>query len=96
MGRNDPTPLPGFDEDEDVRAASFNDRRLSNLLEELASVRASTILLFGSVGPDAWRRRGVVNGFDVTKRGLAFHIAGHELHHVRMLRKTYLEQWAAQ
>ena len=96
VSRNDPRPLPGFDQDDYVRAAGANNRRLSDLLDELASVRASTILLFGSADRETWRRRGIVNGFDVTMRGLAFHVAGHELHHVRILREKYLEQWPAE
>jgi hypothetical protein len=32
----------------------------------------------------------VVNGYSATPRGLAFHIAGHELHHHRILIERYL------
>ena len=35
-------------------------------------------------------RRGIVNGYEASVRGLAFHIAGHELHHLRTLREEYL------
>jgi hypothetical protein len=31
-----------------------------------------------------------VNRYSVTVRGLAFHIAGHELHHLKILREKYL------
>jgi len=37
-----------------------------------------------------WMRRGEVNGYRASVRGLAFHIAGHELHHHRILRERYL------
>jgi hypothetical protein len=33
----------------------------------------------------------MVNGYAATVRGLAFHIAGHELRHVDALRHRYLE-----
>ena len=38
---------------------------------------------------DAWARRGRVNGYECSVRGLAFHIAAHELHHVRVVRERY-------
>ena len=41
-------------------------------------------------GADAWVRRGVVNGYLATPRGLAFHIAGHELHHHRVMAERYV------
>jgi len=31
-----------------------------------------------------------VNGYAATVRGLAFHVAGHELHHRRILKERYL------
>jgi hypothetical protein len=31
-----------------------------------------------------------VNGYPATARGLAFHIAGHELRHLRTLHERYL------
>jgi hypothetical protein len=30
-------------------------------------------------------RRGAVNGYAASARGLAFHIAAHELHHLRTI-----------
>jgi len=33
-----------------------------------------------------------VNGYGASVRGLAFHIAGHELRHVRALREKYLRR----
>ncbi len=38
----------------------------------------------------AWRRSGEVAGYPASVRGLAFHIAGHELHHLRILKDRYL------
>ena len=54
------------------------------------SVRAASITLFAGLGPEAWPRRGTLEGHDVTVRGLAFHIVGHEMHHLRVLRERYL------
>lgn len=47
-------------------------------------------MLFAGLPHEAWLRRGVVNGYSASVRGLAYHIAGHELHHVQVLRARYL------
>ena len=90
LARGEVAPLPGFDE-KVYAAASGADRRLwADLLEEYRIVRAASVMLFRSLSPAAWIRHGEVNGYRATPRGLAFHIAGHELHHMRVLRERYL------
>ena len=90
LARGDRRVLRGFDEKAYMRRAGFNERPLADLLEELASVRASTVAFLRGLPPDAWARSGVVNGYAATVRGLAFHVAGHELHHRRILKERYL------
>ncbi|MGH7497928.1 MAG: DinB family protein [Gemmatimonadales bacterium] len=92
LARNDARPLPGFDEKLYMEGAGFEARSLASLLTEYRAVRAASLALFSGLSPDAWLRRGVVNGYDATVRGLAFHIAGHECHHIRIVRERYLER----
>ena len=92
IGRNDKTPLPGFEQDDYVACANFNDRILSSLLEEFASVRKATVQLFRSFGDKEWLRRGTANGYEITALALGYIVAGHELHHVEVLRTRYLAQ----
>ena len=89
FARNDPTPLPGFDENMYVPAGRFDGRPLGDLLDELAGVRRATLLLFGSFDDAAWTRSGEANGSPVTVRALAYIIAGHERHHVGVLEERY-------
>jgi uncharacterized damage-inducible protein DinB len=89
VARMDPRPLPGFDENAYMAATRFESRTLESLLREYRIVRASTIALFESLTEEEWLRRGNVNGHDASVRGLAFHIAGHELHHLRTIRDRY-------
>jgi hypothetical protein len=58
--------------------------------KELASLRESTVFLFRHLSDDAWMRRGIANGAEVSVRALAYIIAGHELHHREMLQARYL------
>lgn len=90
VARGDTRELAGFDENAYMAGSDFESRTLSSLLEEYRTVRAATISLFAPLSPEAWRRRGTVNGYGASVRGLAWHIAGHELHHLRVLRERYL------
>ena len=90
FGRGDTTPLPGFEQDDFVRGADFNKRTLKDVADEFELVRRSTMALLASLEPSAWDRRGTANNDEVSVRGLAFIMAGHELHHVEVLRSRYL------
>jgi hypothetical protein len=89
IARGDQTPLSGFEQDDYVRAGAFGERTLGDLAAEFAHVRGATVALFRSLGKDAWVRRGVANKNEVSVRALAFIIAGHELHHRRILEERY-------
>jgi uncharacterized damage-inducible protein DinB len=90
LARGETLELPGFDENQYAAHAAFEDRALENLLAEYESVRAATLSLLRNLPAGAWSRRGRVNGYECSVRGLAFHIAGHELHHHRIVRERYL------
>jgi hypothetical protein len=90
VARGEEKDLPGFDENRYVAHADFERRSLESLIREYSSVRASTLTLLEDLPPAAWARRGKVNGYVASVRGLAFHIGGHELHHHRVLRERYL------
>ena len=90
LARADATPLPGFEENDYVRAAQSDARTLADLVGELRAVRESTVHLFASFPDAAWARRGVVNGREISVRALAFITAGHARHHLAVLRERYL------
>lgn len=89
LARGDSTPLPGFDENEFAKVAGSDDRTVASLADEFAQVRASTVRLFASLPSDAWLRAGIVNKGHVTVRALGYIIAGHAVHHARVLRERY-------
>lgn len=90
FARADSMALPGFEQDDYVRNATFDEFPLADLASELESLRRSTILFFSHLSEDAWMRRGTANGAEVTVRALAYIIAGHELHHRGILQTRYL------
>lgn len=90
LARGDGRDLPGFDEKLYIRGARFEELPFSAVLEDYLAVRRASLTLFRGLSPEAWLRRGTVNGYSATPRGLGFHIAGHELHHHRILKERYL------
>jgi hypothetical protein len=90
FSRGERAPLPGFAEDEYVAAAGFDTRSLADLARELETVRAATLTLFRGLSDELLLRRGTANAKPYTVRAIAFIIAGHERHHVRVLRERYL------
>ena len=90
VARGDETPQPGFDEKRYVENAGFERRSFADLLAEYRAVREAAMRLFSTFTREAWLRRGDVNGYAASTRGLVFHIAGHELHHLRIVRERYL------
>jgi DinB superfamily len=90
FARGDETPLPGFESDDYVRVAQFDTYPWQELAREFESVRRATILFYKHLDEAAWGRRGVANGDPISVRALAYIIAGHELHHVKLLKELYL------
>jgi hypothetical protein len=86
FARGDDQELRGFEQDDYVRQAGSNSRKLDDLLSEFASLRQSTIALFGSLPAGADMRAGIANGSRVTVRGLAYIVAGHAQHHYDLLK----------
>ncbi len=90
IARGDETPLPGFEQDHWIPTSGANTRTLASLLIEFASVRAATLTLLASLPDEAWARRGTASGKVLSARALAYITAGHEKHHMRIIRERYL------
>jgi hypothetical protein len=91
IARGDQTPLEGFEQDDYVRNGPFGRCTLADLIEDYIAVRRATVSLFRNLDEDAWSRRGMANKNEVTVRALAYVIAGHELHHRKILEEKYLK-----
>lgn len=88
--RGETQTLPGFDENAYVASAQFDGRTLNSLLGELTAVRRATLALFRSFDEGVLARTVNANGRPVSARALAWIVAGHERHHVQILRERYL------
>jgi uncharacterized damage-inducible protein DinB len=93
FARNEKNNLIGFDQDAYANYSDADNRPLDNIFEEYEAVRRSTIALFNGLPEEAFDRMGHGTGTanDATVRALAYHIAGHELHHINIIKDKYLE-----
>ena len=82
--------LPGFDQDVYMEKATFNERSLEDIAEEYRTVRESTLFLLKSLTEEQSKQKGIASGNPVSVRGLAYMIAGHEMHHIKILKERYL------
>lgn len=89
ISRGDRTPIEGFEQDDYVRDGPFAERPLPELIEDYIAVRRATLTLLRNLNGAAWMRRGIANKNEVSVRAIAYTIAGHELHHRRILEEKY-------
>jgi uncharacterized damage-inducible protein DinB len=90
FARGDATPLAPFDENAWVPQSGCDERTLKDLTEEFRAVRHATIPLVRSLTDETAVRSGTASGKPVTVRALIYMAAGHELHHLAVLRERYL------
>jgi hypothetical protein len=89
IARGETNSLPGFDENLYAANDGTDGRLLTDILAEFVSVRAATLTLFRGFDAAAWLRRGLANAKPVSVRSLPWITAGHELHHLAVLRERY-------
>jgi len=91
FARNEKTELPGFEQDDYALFSNANNRSIENILREYEAVRNATITLYEGLDEEALLRTGIANNNKATVRALGYHIAGHELHHINIIREKYLD-----
>jgi uncharacterized damage-inducible protein DinB len=90
FSRGDKTSLPGFDENSFVEFGGFNNRTLANLTEEFKAVRESNLHMLRAINHQQSTIIGTASNYPVSVRALAYIMAGHELHHLRITKERYL------
>jgi uncharacterized damage-inducible protein DinB len=92
FARGEKLGLTGFDQDAYAAASEADRRSLDSILQEWETVRLATIALFANLPEASLTRIGHGSGSasDASVRALAYHIAGHEQHHLHVIRERYL------
>lgn len=90
--RFDKTELPGFEQDDYAFYSDADERSLESIFTEYEAVRNATIAMFNGFPDEVFLRSGTsVGGINNrTVRALAYHIAGHELRHIKVIKERYL------
>lgn len=90
IARGEVISLPNYDKNVYVQSAAFDKHSMEDLLANLSIVRKSTLQLLKSLNSEDWLRRGIANGSEVTVRALVIILAGHELHHRKIIKEFYI------
>lgn len=91
FARNDTKALPGFEQEEFVTNARFNERSLSSLAEEFVLLRKSNMALFNTFNETEQNRRGLASDRLISVRAFFYIIAGHLNHHRNIIKERYLD-----
>ncbi|HTF19928.1 MAG TPA: DinB family protein [Chryseolinea sp.] len=89
FGRNDKTPLPGFEENDYAPEANAHNRTVAVIAAEMNRLRLTTIDLYRSFTPAMLLRKGTANNSEISVLNLGFVISGHETHHRNILNDRY-------
>ncbi|WP_428328024.1 DinB family protein [Mucilaginibacter sp.] len=81
--------LPGFDQDVYMEHTTFNERSIEDLADEFKTIRQASIYLFKSLTEPQSTQKGIASGNPFSVRAYAYMIAGHEAHHINILKERY-------
>jgi len=90
VSRNDVTPLPGFEQNDYVREAGFDNYSLDDLINEFEYLRRANIITINNMKEEAVNYRGSASGFPISARALIYMLVGHVEHHMASLHEKYL------
>lgn len=89
FARKDQTNLPGFAEDEYAEASDPDDRSIDEIISDFEASRNSTIKMFESFNDEMLMNHGISNNTKISVLAIGFVIAGHTLHHMKVLHNKY-------
>jgi len=90
FARGDAAALPSFDENVFAKASEADARTVADLAEEFSAVRGATLALVRPMRDEQMARHGTASGKEISARALAWIMAGHVQHHMKVLRERYL------
>lgn len=90
ISRADVTPLPGFEQEDYVRAAGFDNSPLQDLISEFEYLRRANVVAIRNMTAEAIERCGTASGATASARALIHMLVGHVDHHMASLQEKYL------
>lgn len=89
LARDKMVTIQPFDENVYALNSQAENRDFSLILEEFNSIHQSGLILFKSFNHSQWTSTGTFMNQPVNPGILAFNIAGHRVHHVRVIKERY-------
>ena len=90
FSRKEEMMLPGFDQDVYAKEDAVSGVSFAGLLQEYNLIRQSTILLFKRMNIENIDYAGIASNVEISPRELGWVIAGHDMHHLNVIREKYL------
>jgi hypothetical protein len=90
FSRGDQTDLPGFKQDDYVATCEADNRSMSSLITEYTGLRNSTIEMFKNFSKTQLNAIGSAGGNQFSAISIGYILAGHQIHHIKILRERYL------
>jgi uncharacterized damage-inducible protein DinB len=94
ISRGEIQSLPGFDENEYMDQAGYENQSAEEVLLQYKTTRAATIALIQSFTLTQGNAMGIANGHKISTRALSWMIAGHEKHHLSIIKERYLPHFS--
>ncbi len=91
FSRNEEQSLPGFEQDDYITNSNYSQRSVEDLINEFKAVRNANLIMFKSFSDEMLKRGGIASDNKVTVLALIYIIAGHEKHHIKILKEKYLQ-----
>jgi hypothetical protein len=89
FSRFDANPLPGFNENAYIENTRDMQYSMQSVLKEFESLRESIIQMYIPMTDEMLQFKGTANGLQYSPLALGFMVAGHTLHHCKVLQERY-------
>jgi hypothetical protein len=89
FARGEKSPLPGFEQDEYVANAEFNQVHFQDLLKDFKNHRLALLSLIKTLPEESLSNLGLASGNSISPRALFWIIPGHFAHHFSILKERY-------
>ena len=90
FSRGDRAVIPPYDVHSFVLNSKADHRTKSDLLEEWELIRKATIIQYRTFEPAMLDLTGPARDIEISVRAMGFLIAGHEMHHMSVVKEKYL------
>jgi len=89
--RGDENYIISFDEENIAKNSKSSEKEIENIIDELISVRQSTIKLFESFDQEDFQKSGINWKHRISIEAMGFNIIGHQIHHLNFIKNNYYQ-----